>query len=63
MQVSHYELTAKSRQLWDRPLPGWQQARLVERSVAFEAHTRIPLVDSFLHEHREARLYYGRLLF
>ncbi len=59
--MAHYELTAKST-AWSRPLPGWDQARLVERDIAYRSVTRIPVLDRFLHENQEARLYYLRLL-
>ncbi len=60
--IAHYELVAKSNLLLDQPLPGWLEADRAERSVAYRPVTGIVPMDRLLHEGREARVFYERLL-
>ncbi len=58
----NYETVAKSPQIFGSPLPGWVQARLIDRQVSFRHATRIVIVDRLLHETEEAVAFYRRLV-
>ncbi|PID81829.1 hypothetical protein CSA17_00680 [bacterium DOLJORAL78_65_58] len=57
--LSLYEITAKSPRLLGRQLPGWRKTCRVEEATPWRQPTGIFLLDKFLHEGREALVFYG----
>ena len=60
--LSVYELVAKSQALFGDPLPGWNETRLIERSIPYASRTGLVPLDRLLHEGQEAVAYYSFFL-
>jgi len=58
----HYEITARSDRLLGIILPGWWEAQLADRAVAYRDLTGIRPLDRLLHEGAEALVFYDDLL-
>ena len=57
--LAFYEVTAKSPQFLDHPLPGWHACYQAEISTRWDPPTGFLPLDKVLHEGEEALRFYG----